>query len=189
MGRQVQGKYLDNIQTAFAVPASGAIFGAFFIPTVGSAENQRIGDQIYQKKLEAQIVLSLPQAVPDVFNVVRLVLIKWHVDSASDVPTMAKIFQDTTTLPYLSRFNDSSIEANRFSVLFDKCYTMSSAGSNYVRTMKWLFYGKRLGKKKTVFNPGTTTGYDNVLLIAISDSAVASHPNIAFTVRAHYTDA
>lgn len=66
---------------------------------------------------------------------------------------------------------------------------MTANGSNGDRLVLGKVWGRKIGKKKLVFNTaGATTGTDQFYLLAISDSTAAPHPSLGGYIRYNYVD-
>jgi len=185
VGRQQEDKFFDVYTGATAVPSgTGVILGPYTVPAQGLTVNSRAGDVIQQRKLDQTYQLNGGDAV----NSIRVIVFKWTPNDAFDVPTTAKILQDTVTLPWMSPFIDVSVEQHRFKVISDRLFTMVTASDTGVRLFRSSYFGRRLGKKKQTFNPAATTAAGNIYVLAVSDSIAVAHPNITISSRFHFTD-
>jgi len=185
IGKQEEDKFLDVYTGATSIPSgTGALIGPFTNVPQGDTVNGRTGDVIQHRKLECRFQVQSA----DVVNAIRIILFKWNYNDSFDTPTAIKIIQDTVTQPWLSPLTDLSVESNRYTVLMDRLFTNFNAGDTNMRVWKSTFFGKRLGKKKAVFNPAAGTGVGNIYMLAVSDSIAASHPAVALSTRLHFTD-
>jgi len=179
VGKQDQDKFLDNSSNNNPDP-TGVVF-KITMPGQGDTESSRDGDQIMLKKLHVNVGV----ANADTTNFLRMVIVRWR-DNDATAPVINDIFQSATP-GALGQLNWYNLQSGRMHVICDHRYTTSlngPAAAQYV----YDFYGRKLGKKKVVFNPGVLTGTDMIYVAVVSDSTVVAHPFIGLNWRLTFTD-
>jgi hypothetical protein len=178
----IQIKYFDTL-----VPGNMLLtinYSALTIIPQGNAQSQRIGDVIYPIKLDCRY--SLSTANSDVFNTIRLVLFTWKQNNASVAPGTASVLESPTTMGPLSFYNyEGRLE---YHILKDIMRSMSgtSAAPTIESNLVAAFTVPLSGK--IVYNLGVTTGYNQIYLANISDSAVTPYPFLTMWFRLWYYD-
>lgn len=185
VSRETEWKQFDNITNAQTAQFTGTIIGGLILPPQGVGDSQRQGDVIFIRSV--QITGNILCA--DATNMFRCILFRWRPDNLIDTPSIAKVLQDTVTLPYLSPINETSLQAGKINVILDKTYALVLNTTSSLKRFRWKFSGKRLGKKKIAFNSAAVTGMDQLYMLAVSDSTAISHPYISFNCRTIYSDA
>lgn len=185
ISRETEWKQFDSIGTAQTASSAGTILGGLILPAQGTADSQRSGDVIFIRSVSVHgnIVCS------DATQMFRCIVFRWRPDNSVDTPSVAKILQDTSSLPWASALNETSLQAGKMNILLDKTYSMVLSTESAVRRFRWTFYGKRLGKKKIAFNSAAVTGMDQLYFLIISDSLAAGHPSMNYNCRTIYSDA
>ncbi len=84
------------------------------MPSQGLTDDDRIGDKILVKSIQLDIALDMTS----VASFCRFVLIRWLPDDNVEVPTNAKIWENTTLGSELSQYNINN--RNKFQVLWDR---------------------------------------------------------------------
>jgi len=171
-------KFFDIVSNATGVPGSGTVVQ--LNPIVqGINESQRIGSAIKPISLRGKFgVVGV-----DNVNAVRILIVQWNDDDAIFGPTLARIFQDPINSPWLGTLNENNMTGGMFTVKYDRLFTTSLNGQNAFSVN---FHTKKL--RKVDYLGSATTGYGNLYLIAVSDSAIAGHPTLAYQMRLSYTD-
>nr|WAE42312.1 MAG: capsid protein [Cressdnaviricota sp.] len=185
VARETEWKQFDNITTATTASSAGTIIGGLILPSQGVADSQRTGDVIFIKSVSIHGNFICADAT----QMFRTILFRWRPDNAIDTPSVAKLLQDTSSLPWASAINETSLQAGKINILHDKTYAMVLNTQSGVKQFSWKFYGKKLGKKKIAFNSGAVTGMDQLYMLIISDSLAVAHPAINFNCRTIYSDA
>lgn len=183
IGNDIELKHYDIGFTA-SVSSTGSIQGPFGTPIQGIDEDERVGDQIMLKKY----LINAMIAVGDTTNVVRIVFFRWTPNTLVTTPVVGDVFPSLANGP-LSQLNETNIENGVIRIVYDKIYALSSTGNNAVITRRYSFYGKKLGKKKFVFNPSLTSGVGHLYLCILSDSIAAPNPTVTMASRLIYSDA
>lgn len=159
--------------------------------SVGAAG--RVGEQIRFHDLDLRYACT----VADTYNHCRIIIFQWFVDTAVLNPTAAYIMDvnavSTTAYTYEAPYN--SVQPERFRILYDSQFHVTGSGGatdpiqqGTTRTAHVQIYANRV-KNPITFNGAATSGMNHVFLLAISDSAIASHPLISYGGFMNYIDA
>lgn len=176
-------KYTNPIYSALQVPWGGNFY-ELCVPTVGTADTQRIGDRI--TPMSINYLLRITSASSDVYNMVRLIIIQAHETNfvvATDITTILSTV--SATYAPESQFNHDN--RKKYTVLYDQLRQISSS----VGPSSTIFRGTIRRKMRPIqfIASGVTTVSGGLYMIAISDSQATIHPDITGTVRVEYTDA
>lgn len=194
LGRQIETKYCDTTASALTgVTYTGALI-PFSPPAAGTGVNQRVGDKVTVKELQ----LKYEVVGYDTTNLLRVLIFKWNNDDSVYSPGVGSVFGAgdlATGYAPLSRYNWDNLKGKDFEILYDECHALSfnnttaAPGSEcHVKSVR--LFGRRLGSVPVIqLNSGAVTGKGNYYVLVISDSAVAGHPKVAYTMRMLYTDA
>jgi hypothetical protein len=176
-------KELNAIDTSFlqSIDANGTVT-KLLMPAQGDGVSERNGDKIWLKRIR----LRFSMIYGDTTNTFRLILFRWTQDNSipANVPSTLDVLQG---LNALQQYNFTHKQANQVHIIYDRTLTLSTNGTPN-RVIDQVLYGKRLGKKKIIFDAAITTGTDQIYVLAISDSIAVPHPALAGYVRVEYTD-
>lgn len=179
MSKVIEKDFVDTT-IANAVDAAGVV-GVLTYPPQGTAPSQRIGEQIFLKKLK----IRLNVAISDATNIVRIIFFRWSPDNQVSSPTTSTVLQSLSTMAHINYINDQS---GKVQVLLDRTWALTYTNQINVNLIANL-YGKKLGKKRVDFNSTLVTGVDQIYYLLLSDSVAVTHPYVAGYVRMEYTDA
>lgn len=174
-------KYFEKQYSATGVDYGGTVVSLTDVPQ-GDTDGDRDGDALQAKRLEIRAYVS----AGDAFNIVRVLLVKWHQNTAltGGSPTPGQIFQTiTSVLAPQSPLVFDYVRARNFSVLRD--WVVEVDTYNPVATIN---DNVDLGNYQLAFNAGTTTGTEKLFLVFISDSAAAPNPSVQFYTRLYFND-
>lgn len=181
--RNEEIKIKDTLQSSTSATSTAAFTNPIPAVSQGTGESQRIGDKIRLKSLHVKCTL----AGADATNVVRLVWFQWIPNTASQTPNAGSLLQDTA-VPWLSPINETNQNAGLFRIISDNLYQLTTSGSNQGLVVHKNFYGRKLPRKNLEYNPGATTGFNQIYCMYASDSVAATHPSFAFYTRLRYSD-
>ena len=169
-----------------SVDIIGSVTQLSLVP-FGSGAGEHTGPYITPTKLEMH--LNFTTVSSDVWNFVRLVLFQWHPNSGA--PALSSILapgysgstRDTTS-PYNKDYEKdyNIIWDSNFFVIGASSATPTSKSCHTER----LTISNRF--RKIRYNPGATTGENQLFLLAISDSTAIPHPPMFGTTRLFYND-
>lgn len=183
MGKVAEKKNVDGSQT-FNVDSVGTIvsFGLDGLPT-GTSNLNRIGNEISLGSIHMKGRLALGDST----NFVRLIVIQWLKETASFTAAQQLIYNNG-----IPGFTWGSFYAKEYSgdfkVLKDKTWNLTSV-SNPVAYFNFMI---NKGYKRNIrYNSqlgGNLVVKGAILGLLISDSAVATHPNVTIESRINFTD-
>lgn len=152
------------------------LFQSLTAITQGDQDVNRQGSVIEPKSIE----LNLSFNSVDTFNLLRVIVFQWFMDDGDDPPTNTDILDYQHPLGVIAWH-----ERKNSRILYDKLMAGSDTASNEILVIR-----KKINKKmrKIYYDGGLTTGKNNLYLALISDSGVASHPNVKYYARVLYTD-
>lgn len=164
-------------------PTAAGVIQHITPPAQGLGVSNRVADQITLKRL----LFKLNVIGADATNVLRMIIFRTSQDNTvvANIPTPLSVLQ---TLSVMSMYNFTADRDNEIKILYDRTIAVS-AGGTYDVALHGNLYGKRLGKKRLIFDAAVTTGTDQIYVLWISDSVAGPHPNVAGTFRLEYTDA
>lgn len=178
--RQQEIKAIDT--GVLQSPTAAGIVSVLNMPAQGDSLSTRDGDEIVVKKLQ----FRLNMIIADTTNIVRLVVFRWADDNtlAANIPTPNQVLQ---TLSATSFYNYTTYRDGQMVPIYDRTWALSSGGDQD-KFVKGSIYGKKLGKKKIIFDAAVITGNDQIYYMLISDSVGAPHPSVGGNFRMTYTD-
>lgn len=188
--KKVELKYND--QTTYAAAAGTAltdapgVFGNLIQVARGTADTERIGDQITLKSLKIWLRIWQPDpgAGATDENFARFVVFQWH---SPTVPTAADIFQYPATVAYLSPFK---VDSNRmYTILYEKTFRTVSTGSTATQVLN---LNLRYIRKTLKFDGAVNTQPygDQIYFTIFCNTPIANvtPPKYALMARIFYTD-
>lgn len=178
IGNRTETKFID-FSVNSNIDAGGSI-SAMTPPPQGVKDSERIGDSIQLKKL----VYNLSFAGADTTNICRFIIFRWALNSATSTPTVTDILQIATPS---SLYNYDQYNQGKFHIVYDRSFACTAVGWN-LYIARGALWGKKLGRKKMMFNEAATTGLHQFYWLAITDSIAASHPQVIGNMRLEYSD-
>lgn len=172
-----------RLQKAYdlAVASSPALILQLLQVPQGTGEGQRVGDHITLQK----VMLRWQITAADNTNTVRFILFQWKQytgPAGTDILNLTA--PDFSALPFIAPYNvltDSS-----YKILMDRTYTVD-ADDPVIRTQKLIYKGI-LQKINFQNAAGTSSVYNQLYLLVVSDSGATSHPTIKVTADMFYKD-
>jgi hypothetical protein len=145
----------------------------------GSTSGTRNGDTVRLVKLR----FAWSCIVGDPTNVVRITIIKWLMNTTSDVPAQSEIFQDTSTGPRAVLCPFVPNQPSRFRVLHDSIHSLDTLAHPQLLGV----INMKLGFE-TEFDQGANTGRNHVYICLTTDSSVTPHPAFSHESMVWFTD-
>lgn len=182
IANKTEVKYFDTNVGASNVSTAGTFYNLSDI-TQGASDITRIGDTALPKTLQIRHII-VGADVPA--NVMRMIIFRWMMNTASDVPGVDEILEVGSSGQYtLAAY--SFHNRDRFNVLLDKTWVTNpnAAAENNVQHHTEFM---KMAKKPIKYQAGTVDGQFKILMLIISDSSAITHPTIQFTSRLTYTD-
>lgn len=141
--------------------------------TQGVGAGSRVDDTVDIKRIYGRLMFTTESgAAANTIHFTRIIIFKWLVDSAVDSPALADILEDTAVNPYQSGFVLPPQERRKFKVLMDKLYYTSNRETSPGSTKLLKINIPRCGKVR--YNEAATTGYGQVYILTLGNSATAS---------------
>lgn len=174
--RSQETKAFDRAQTALAIPLTGSRILLSNIPE-GTAEGERIGDQIHVQSIE----LNFQWQVADSTNTVRAVIVKLR-DPGTDYLEASELFAQGTAYATLSPFNYNN--RKRYNILWDSGpMTLTTQDPQLTRRVNIS------PKFPVTFQSGSSLiGQNLIYMYLVSDSAVSTHPVFTGFAQIKYKD-
>lgn len=150
--------------------------------TVGSSA--RIGNTITLMRTAVQFNFDVA-ATSETYNKFRVVVVE-SIDGNQAI-SATDIFENPTS-PMVSQYTTKTNTNKRYKILFDRKFTVNRNHDG----AKWMKLIKKYGKTGRTVDYAdsveTPTNY-NINILCFSDSTVAPHPTMAYTLRHTYKDA
>ena len=187
--KQLQNKELEPkdhvfIQSPFQevsqygwVTSGSAVIDLTRVP-LGTNVYERIGISIqpYYFQLRAQVGYA------DTTNLLRLMLVQYYDDSVV-LPSLADTYQSIGVNCVISPFERDM--GKKLRVIRDRVITLNNTGEKRQQYVDWSF---KLRVRDINFTDGLVTGFNHLMLMAVSDSTASTHPTITFMSRVSYKD-
>lgn len=174
-------KFYDREIFNQASSSSGTIYSLSNLIPQGTANQQRIADEIYIKSCFIRLnILANSSAT---YDTTRVILVRWYAETA---PVVGDILQTTANaaIRELSQLNVDG--APNFRVLYDQSYiTSDSTNYDLPEVQMDKFYVKTEGKAQ--WNIGGAAIHGHLYLLVISN-ATLNFPLFNMTSRVRYTD-
>jgi hypothetical protein len=166
----------------FNVTTGGLISQVTFPVTQGTANGQRLGDEIRIRKIEFRRLYEYGDVGG---NTIRTIL--FQLAGTGAVSTIADVLSPGGSgSPDLTSFILPSYKGNFLKVLLDETIDLSDAGSNQHVSRRSTHYPKW---DTISFQPGSINIQNGVMiLLCVSDSLITPHPTIEATIRVYYQD-
>ena len=119
-------------------------------------------------------------------NFCRFIICRWRDNDGAAAPVINDIMNVAVPGP-LGQLNWTNINSGRLKIIYDRLFALNQNGDGS-KAWKVTLYGKRLGKKKIVQNPGAQSGVDQFYTLTLSDSNVVPHPFMGLDCRLSFTD-
>lgn len=150
--------------------------------TVGSSA--RIGNSITLMRTAIKFNFDVA-ATSESYNKWRVIV----VESTEGNQAIAAVdVLENPTSPFISQYTTKTNNNKRYKVLFDRIFE-TNRGHNGAKFYNFIKkYGKAGREVNYSGSPETPTNY-NINILAWSDSTVAPHPTMAYTLRHSYKDA
>jgi len=150
--------------------------------TVGSSS--RIGNSITLMRTAVQFLFDVA-ATSETYNKFRCIVVE--STEGNQQISAVDIFENPTS-PLISQLSTKTNNNKRYKILMDKKFEVNRNNNG----SKWCSLIKKYGKSGRVVDysgsPETPTNY-NINILCWSDSTVAPHPTMQYTLRHTYKDA
>lgn len=147
-----------------------------------SAYAYRQGDKIELTRLEFRYTWQ----VGDSNNICRFIVFQWHPDDNVTPPSVLNevvsvLGQGTVNFPHAPYIFDKK----NFTILYDGLINTCDTASNMAtRPQTVNIYSKKL--RNVRYTNGVGAGHNNIYYVAMTDSAIAPHPQLRVHFRLYY---
>lgn len=170
-------KFHEYTITTAAVSYSGSMYNLGVV-TQGTSDTTRIGDTISPTSLT--VCLNFAASATDSYNLVRIIV----VQAKTTISLVSEVLMWTGTINAPAAFYNKDLR-NNYTVLYDKRRNISSS----VGPASTCFDINVKVSRPIHYLAGTGTIVSGGLyLIAVSDSAAVTHPDISGYSRIRFTD-
>lgn len=177
--KKAEIKFHDADDVGSGIDSSGSVFDISLI-SQGDTDQTRDGDKIYVKSIIGRMTLTAGDAT----NFLRVIIVQWLAENSGI--TITKVIQSLTGAINQSYAHDY---ASARKILYDKTFTLGSANTASVPTVRTAKFMITRGFKRTInFLGGSTDGYNKLYMVCVSDSGGVPNPTLAYSVRVRYTD-
>lgn len=200
INRRTELKYFVANSAASQINSTASVTGVPFDISVGTGDSARIGDSImWCGTIEINLQIVCAQgATGDTYNNLRFMVLQWHGESrATPFPTVADILINgpTGAADIYSTYNHD----NRYqiTVLYDKVFRVVGNGNtatnppmaNVTTGVVPIRIPTKRARKHVQYVGGGLQGTNRLFILTVSDSALATHPTLAYTCKSFFRDA
>lgn len=183
--RHMELKYVDTAVFGTVTSATWQLT-QMSVPTIGTGDTQRTGDQISLKNIELRWSAYLPSGfvIVNGSSSVRVVIFQWYSDTFLGAPSGLDVFQ-TTGLGTSILAPYTHDKRQDFKILYDEVVCLSTNGPDATDRVVLV----QPGKKKLQYVNSGLSGTNNIFLAIISSDNTANAPLIDYYCRVNYYDA
>jgi len=184
MKRVGELKHHTDTETAISISTAATIITNMLTIPIGTGVVQRLGNQV---ELSSCSVKFSIKSIDSPGNIMRVIWFVWKADSTDDVPQTDEILESTATLPWLSPLVADAVQRKKFTLLSDRTYALTTgvdAAHQKVGTLKLSFKGMKVDYDVA----GAGTGSNLPMVLLVSDSAAATHPNYSHVTVWRFRD-
>jgi hypothetical protein len=205
--KEIETKFYQSSMTPNAVSNSGTIALLSGV-SQGVTHSGRVGDVMSLKSLQFNFDCIASQTTlggwlgGDAYNNMRLIIFRWHQNTAAGAPILSDVLTTLTSYTYLAPYNEDNLESGVLKILYDKTFILenspywngsttlfASGQSSIHNAMNVMISKSKLGPQDVVFNDTATTGIGHVYSLMVSDSAATPHPYAQASYTLKYSDA
>jgi len=149
----------------------------------GAGDNNRTGR--YTRLTNAELQFTVEAINADVFTAVRFLVVQWEPQSNNQVFTMSAVMQIINDVN--SFYNVDASEGVR--IIHDEKLTLTGTASVPTTSgyqTKVLKLNLSKAKRNQLYAQGTTSSFNKLFFVAISNSSVAPFPNIVGYSRVYF---
>lgn len=170
-------KYVYEYTTGTEVNDAGFVVDLNDGISQGTATDERIGDRVQFMSVKGRHeIVTKSTAAAGTLNNVRHIVFIWHPDNVVDAPTVAKILEDTTNIPYLSPLVLDKSKRSKFTVLHDFNHILSTRAEGGLDAVLSEPLSFDLSKHPPVlYNPGLTSGRNKLFMMVLGNQATGNN--------------
>lgn len=197
VNKTIENKQINNKKTATALSSGWDTSSGFFGLLQGTSDGNlpgsaaRIGNSVTLMRSQFKFNFDMEQSTA-AYNKIRVIVAQSADGTQSLVPADILLYSSYATdgdLVFASPYTTKTSTNKRYTILYDKVFTLNKYG-NGARQISFL---KKYGKSGKVVNWDGNSGSAPVdfktTIMAISDSTVAPHPHYEYSLRHTYKDA
>lgn len=196
VARNSELKYVNASAGPANCTTTATLNSNFWNVAQGYSDSQRVGDRLeWCGSMELKIQATNGEgATADIYNNIRQIIFQWHPNST---PVAGSILLNGPSGNPDVYSNYSHDNRQQYTVIFDKVYrTVGNGGvasGSYADNMTTgvLHYSIPLKKcqKQVQFAAGSSTVATNMFYqLSVSDSALATHPQITLSIKTFFRD-
>lgn len=161
-------------------------FYDLFDPAQGDGEGQRIGDEVSLNALSFRYLVGAGGgAVASTHYYGRVIIFKWHPDTADDSPSDALDILQESAVTALRPADDA--QRRKATFLYDRVHVIH--GSTTGAGTPAIHVSKRIKLRgKAYFKEGVATGKNKLYIALLSNTGTANAIEIDANLRVEYTD-
>lgn len=192
LNRGIELKFFDtavssNIADPTITSPTPAVLSAITQATTASTDNVRVGDRVVFKKFTYRFTLTFA----DNFNRCRVIFFQWK-PSSTPVPSNILLNGVSGAIDMTSQYSHDF--RTQYKILSDRMYTLIGNGlaaTNPLTPVSAFTVAGSFNKyrKQGQYAASTTTGTNQIYVMAFSDSLAVPHPAFALYARQYFTDA
>lgn len=171
-------KHLTTL-SGVAVDTTGTVVDLSAVPQ-GDTDVSRDGDQL----MASSISFRYHVTVADSYNITRVILFQWYPQTN---PGVSDVLNVAAGLEVLSPYETD--KASQFKILYDRSHTTNQPYSGGAFSTQVVSKKIRIPRSKMQFVAASTTGSNKIYALYISDSAVATHPQMSSVYKLNFRDA
>lgn len=180
--KEIETKFLDYYNTGTFDWLGSAYFALTSIPQ-GTTDSTRIGDKISLRGLYLRYNLSCADAT----NICRVIVFQYFGNTTLHSPAVNEFLQSAYIGTGYAPFSPYTFDyRNQFGILYDRTHHLNLTDHNTVGVQKKIRI--KYAKHDITFTAATTAGSNQIFIVFISDSGVATHPGYRFLSRLYYDD-
>lgn len=190
IANRIESKYLDyqDVVEQAELPSATVTGYNFSVCSQGTANEERVGNEVKWKKLQIRGWLANNQGTP-ADCIVRMIILIWRDNDNADTQ-LQNVLQNPTSINSL--YHMQHAKSKRFKILLDNTFTMQP--DTDADTQKFLPIKIRLPVRcKTIFNSNYGDYRDvernMIRMYLLATSATANNPIMTFDWRMGYYDA
>lgn len=181
-------KFYDTNVALTNIDNLGFQIFALSLMVQGDDENQRNGRSIKGQSLVVRLLAQLQSAADS--SLFRVVIIRDKAASTSIAPTASDIFQTTSSnIAPISPRNLLTGAAERYDIVWDKCYQMDTNNNTIQKVMKNIPLNSHIhytGTSNTAADAGNGNLY--VMFVSTGTSASNTGTTVSGTIRLRFYD-
>lgn len=184
-------KHLGTVANGTALTSAISLTPISLIPQ-GDGSSERTGLIVKPTSIQGMIrVTRDDNAAADSYQLYRLAIIQWHMNSGDDAPdSLADFLYDSATIPAMSPFHVKKSLRDKFTVLwhYEGQLGTREAGAEGIPSSRIHRINIRKNMKAIGYNSGATSGIGNIYLMAYGDYTTTDDGVFDYSFLLRYRD-